>query len=591
MNSDNITPKKKVSGKKRISLKQKPTIVFGIIAIVAIAGIISGITIVMNLPQEKILYISYSDPAIGIDPLETFVPSDYEIINQIAEGLFTHDSADQQSQLIYNLAVNHSRDENATEYIFELRQGVQFHDGTPFNAAAVQWNIERLYTLIDNGKMHNTSIQFWLFSDGTWIINRTEIESDYNIKFILNKPYIPLTALLASTNSFILSPISTPKDNFINMSTGDLIATGPFLFDIWNKKSNLILSSNSYYWGGKPQFDKIIFKYYPNPSDKYNALLSGELSMLSNFDEIYSHGTYLDTYGIYNNDVLDSFINHPDIIVEEGPPTTFFNYLLINNELINVTMRKAISYACNYSAYIDKSLNGHGTRLRSPIPEGVLYSNTTGINVPYYNISLARQTLKDVNWNGLAGALPADSNISTGNEWEKLVDDGTPLAAYNFSYVIGFLDSLIYFNITKENLKQIGVKLEAVEYTGGEFYQIFHEIPPFNLNMIELSHMGYIIRYNDPSSIINILCSNKALDHNYCQINDNSTQNLMELALAETNETKREQIYYQIQKHLIEDVFPMCYLIQKSWFRIYRSNLKGYKINHFNPIYNNLYLI
>ena len=591
MSTANKTPKKKLPKKKGRLLREKPIVVYGIVATVAIAGIIGGITIYINIPEEKILYIPFTDLGIGFDPHETWVPDDYEIINQVTEGLFAHDSANGQSQIIHNLALNHLWNVNGTELTCELRRFVRFHDGTRFDAKAVQWNFERIYSLIDNGKMHFALAQYWLFSDGTRIINKTEIIDNQKIRFILNKPYLPLPALLASTNSFIVSPASTPKDDFINKFTGDLIGTGPFLFDVWNEYQSLILSSNPYYWSGKPKFDKLIFKYYAIPEDKFEAMLSGELSMLSGHNELYAHGAYWDSFGIYDNNVLDKFINQSDIIVEEGPPATFFDYLLMNNELINVTMRKAISYACNYSAYIDRWLDGHGRRLRSPLPEGTLYSNTTGIIVPYYNISIARQTLKDANWKGLAGALTVDDNISAGNEWEKLVDDGTPLDTYNFSYLTGMLNGIVFFNITKENLKQIGVKVEAVEYTPGEFYQIFWEITPFHLNMIELSHMGYITRFNDPSSIINFLCSTKALDLNYCQVNDNSTQDLMELALAETNKAVREQIYYQIQKRLIEEVFPMCYLFGRNYFKIYRSNLKGLSINHFNPVYKDVYFI
>lgn len=591
MSSKNKDSIKKLPKKKIKALKKKPVVIFGIVAVVAIAGIIAGITILTYSPEEKIVYISFPDLGAaesGIDPLITWVPADYEILSQIAEGLFTHDSANQKSQIIHNLAINHWRNENATEYTFELRQDVQFHDGTPFNAAAVKWNIDRIYTLIENSKLHFTLKQFWLFSDGTWIINRTEIINNYNIKFILNKPYIPLTALLASVNSFMVSPASTPKNDFIP-PTGDLIGTGPFLYDVWNKRYNLILSSNPNYWGDKPQIDKLIFKFYASPKDKFEALISGELSMLSGYNEIHSHGAYWDSLGIYDNDVLNTFINHTDIIVDEGPSATYFEYLLMNNELINATMRKAISYACNYSAYIDRWLSGHGIRLRSPIPEGILYSNSTGIEVPYYNISIARQTLKEVNWNGLAGALTADDNISVGNEWEQLVDEGTPLATYNFTYISGMLNGRVFLNITKENLKQIGVNVEAVALTPGEYMQIFWETPPYHLNMIELSHMGYITRFNDPSSIINILCSNKALDLNYCQINDTLVQQWMEEALGETDEAIREQYYYQIQKRLIEEVFPMCYLIARNCFRIYQSNLKGYEFNHFNPVYKDIY--
>ncbi|MFX0020144.1 MAG: ABC transporter substrate-binding protein [Candidatus Hermodarchaeota archaeon] len=590
MNSENKAPKKKLPKKKGRLLREKPIVVFGIVAAVAIAGLIGGITIFISIPEEKILYISYKDLAF-LDPHQTWVPDDYEIINQVTEGLFAHNSTNGQSQIIHNLAVSHSWNVNATELTCQLRRFVRFHDGTRFDAEAVQWNIDRIYTLIDNGKMHFGIAQYWLFSDGMHIINKTEIIDYHKIKFILNKPYIPLTALLASANSFIVSPTSTPKDDFIDKYTGALIGTGPFMFEVYNEFQSTIFSSNPNYWGGIPKFDKLIFKFYVTPEDKFEAILSGELSMLSGYNELNSHGFYWDSYGIYDNDVLDSFINHPDIIVEEGPPTTNFDYLLMNNELINITMRKAISYACNYSAYIERWLDGHGTRLRSPIPDGVLYSNTTDINIPYYNISLARQTLKDVNWNGLAGALTADDNISAGNEWEKLVDDGTPLATYNFTYLLGMLNGIVFFNITKENLKQIGIKIEAVKLTPGVFMQIFWEIPPYHLNMVELSHMGYITRFNDPSSIINILCSNKALDNNYCQVNDNSTQDLMELAIAETNEVVREQLYYQIQKRLIEEIFPMCYLFVRNHFKIYRSNLNGLDVNHFNPVYKDIYFI
>ncbi|MFW9948171.1 MAG: ABC transporter substrate-binding protein, partial [Candidatus Odinarchaeota archaeon] len=441
MSTDNKAPKKKLPKKEDRLLKKKPIVVFGLVAVVATAGIISGIIILTRIPQEKILYVSYMGAALGIDPLQTWAPTDYEIISQAAEGLFTHDSANEQSQIIYNLAVNHSRNENATEYTFELRQGVQFHDGTAFNAAAVQWNIERIYTLIDNYKMHRTKAQFWIFPDGNrtnqhkhHIINKTVIDGDYKVKFILNKPYVALTALLASHTAFMLSPASTPSDLFIDRVNGTIIGTGPFIYNsadfiyepiidfFINVKTTF--SSNPNYWGGKPQIDKLIFKNYPTTEARYNALLSGELSVLSGYVELLMDTDWaLNIY--YDIDILDTFIEHPDIIVEEGPPATTFLYLIMNNELINVTMRKAISYAFNYSAFIDKWLNGHGTRLKSPIPDGVLYSNSTGIDIPYYNISIARQTLKDVNWSGLAGALTADNNVSTGNEWEKLVDDGT----------------------------------------------------------------------------------------------------------------------------------------------------------------------
>ncbi|MFW9827955.1 MAG: ABC transporter substrate-binding protein [Candidatus Thorarchaeota archaeon] len=605
MNTSNEIPKKKHPKKEVRIIKRKPIVVFGLVTVVAIAGIIVGITIFTEIPEEKILYASYSGAAMGIDPLETWAPTDYEIISQVAEGLFTHDIASEQSRVIHNLAINHTWNANYTELTCGLRQGVQFHDGTTFNAAAVQWNIKRIYTLIDNGEMHWTKAQFWIFPDGNRthyeqrIINKTEINGDYNIKFILNKPYVPLIALLASHSAFMLSPTSTPSDDFIDRVTEKIIGTGPFKYDsavfiyipaqMFYINVETTFSSNPNYWGGKPQIDKLIFKYYPTTEARYNALLSGEVSVLSGFTELLMDTDWIINI-YYDKDILDTLINHPDIIVEEGPPATAFAYLIMNNELINVTMRKSISYAFNYSAFIDQWLNGHGTRLKSPLPAGILYSNSTDIHSPYYNISIARQTLKDVNWNGLAGALPADDNVSAGNKWEKLVDDGTPLAIYNYTTIPSpFSDTLLA--ILTENLKQIGIKVVDANVTIGEYFFIFMEVPPYHLNMVELGWMNYVPSFNDPSSILNILCSNKSLDLNYCQVNDPILQELMEDALKETNATMREQSYYQIQKRIIEEVFPMCYLYSKHHFNIYRSNVMGLQFNLFTSTYKDVYFI
>ncbi|MFX1292489.1 MAG: ABC transporter substrate-binding protein [Promethearchaeota archaeon] len=603
MSIDHKAPKKKLPKKEVRLLKKKPILGLGIIAVVAIAGIIGGIVIFTKIPKKKILYVSYMGLGIGIDPLQTWAPTDYEIISQAAEGLFTHNIAGEQSCVIHNLAINHTWNGNYTELTCELRQGVQFHDGTAFNAAAVQWNIERIYALIDNGKMHWTKAQFWIFPDGNRtnyknrIINRTESDGDYNVKIILNKPYVPLTALLASHTAFILSPTSTPSDLFIDHLTEKIIGTGPFIYDsttfVYNPiinfsfSINTTLSSNPNYWGGKPQIDKLIFKNYDTNEARYDAILSGDLSVLSGNVELLMDTDYANNI-YYDKDLLDTFINHPDIIVEEGPPATVFCYLIMNNEFLNVTMRKAISYAFNYSAFIDKWLNGHGTRLKSPIPEGILYSNTTNIDIPYYNVSMARQTLKDVNWAGIAGALTADDNVSVGNEWGKLVDDGTPLVTYNYTTIPSpFSDTLLA--ILTENLKQIGIKVVDANVTIGEYFNIYMEIPPYHLNMVEIGWMNFVPNFNDPSSIINILCSNKSLDLNYCQVNDALTQQRMEEAIGETNETVREELYYQIQKRLIEEVFPMCYLYSKHHFNIYRSNVKGLQLNHFCSKYKNMY--
>ncbi|MFX0025630.1 MAG: ABC transporter substrate-binding protein [Candidatus Hermodarchaeota archaeon] len=601
MSTNNKTPKKKLPKKEGRLLKKKPIIAFGTVAIVAIAGIIGGIFLFMQPSEENPNLIIGTNCGIwgSIDPLGTQVPTDYDIISQVAEGLFDHDVATNGSLLIHNLAINHAWSNDYLNLTCNIRQGVKFHDGTVFNAVAVKWNIDRIYNLIDLG-MAGTFLFDWLIPNGTKFINGTKVANsamriindtviidDYTIRFVLNERYLPLPALLASVHSYILSPASTPYNDFIPTIGGDLVGTGPFIYEQYIPNDKILLSSNPSYWGGQPKTNKLIYSIITNKTARYEALLSGEVSMLTSFNHLYD--STLDC--IYYDDSIDvdSFFDDPSIIIQEGPPVFHFTYLIMNNKLIPVEMREAISYALNYSSIIQEVINGYGVRLKSPIPEGMLYSNITDVEYPYYNVSKARQVLKDAGWPGTIN-LTANNDITTGNEWEMLVTNNTPLETYNFTYTSDDILSILIAPLLANNLKQIGIKLNATIIDFLKAWYIYTEQYGYHLNMIELSILGYNgPKFNDPCSIINWMYSNKTIDLNYAQVNDKSVQLWMEEALEEPNENIRSQIYYDIQKHLLEEVFPVCYLYRKSFLRIFRSNVKGWQVHQFKSNFKAIY--
>ena len=261
----------------------------------------------------------------------------------------------------------------------------------------------------------------------------------------------------------------------------------------------------------------------------------------------------------------------------------------MNNKLINTTMRKAISYALNYS-HIESF--GNFRQAKSPIPDTILYHNITDIDVPYYNLSIARQVLKNVNWNNTAGSLTANDNVSTGNEWEKLVVDGNPLAIYNYTYVEGgspkFQMSEIAVLLT-QNLKQIGVGVEPINVSVSEFWGMKLDLWGYNRNMFHLTYDWWGADYNDPSNFINWLFTNESVAANAGQTNDHLTQIWMNEALSETNPTNREQVYYKIQKRLIEEVFPITFSYSSLQVCIYRANLKGWNTNSWTWPFKNIY--
>ncbi len=575
--SKHKVPKKKIPGKKvRLADHKKTVVGGGLVAAVAIAGIIGGIIILGEIDEISgdTLVLGVTGTLNYLDPIEGWSESSSAILTQIVtEALFAMEGIHNSSRLIPNLATGYDWSLNKTELICYIRESVDFHDGTPFNATAVKWNIDRIQRLsadpIDSWG-GSSPARLWQFTDGTWIINETKVLDEYTVKIVLNKPFAPLLSLLAMPLSLMLSPSSTPENDFNGIIPGTLYGTGAFIYSEYEEDTHVTLSPNPDYWGGRPAFDNVIIKLYPNDTARYEAMLSGELSF-----------TFAGKPWSDEKRVL--LMNTTGIELERSPgPYQGWFSITMNNKVINATMRKAISYAFNFSAYVslfDKFYKPVSSifppiRSESPLPKGTLYSHWGSFDMPYYNISIARQALKDANWPGTAG-LTANDNITAGNEWEMVANSLTPLATYNHTSPIGGIDEHLY-PLLNETLKQIGVKLELALISFEEAYDMLWEVGNFSRDMfgIAMSPYAWGMDYNDPYTMINPMFSSKADEvMNFGQVNDTLVQQWMEEAVEETNETVREQIYFNIEKRLIEEVYPVIWCEMYGTYDTYVSNL------------------
>ncbi|MFX0001153.1 MAG: ABC transporter substrate-binding protein [Candidatus Hodarchaeota archaeon] len=586
--SKNESTKKKKPKKKRIFAEHKPLVVGSIIGVVAIAGIVGGIVLFLGEEQyggtltkaycglwcNDTLW-SWEDWSVGG---WNGMGSSVDIIDQIAEGLFEYEITDDYSAIVPNLATGFEWSDDYLNFTCPLRKGVKFHDGTPFNATAVKRTFERLHNLIDN-ITYFYSPYVW-YDDGELIINRTEVIDDYTVRFVLNKPFPRFMSLLVRRDTYILSPRAAPLNAFIDTDTA-LIGTGPFKYDsstfLYDPPSetyytaNTTLLANLDYWNGRPKLDKLVFKNYEelvifdnwNPQ-KFEDLVSGKIQLANIFP-----------FTIHN----ENYTQYPGITLHPFD-SLYIQFITINNNLINTTMRKTLSYAINYSKILNWEnirYEGGVIRCRSPVSKGLPYSNWEDFDVPDYNLTYARQVLKDVNWNGTAGALTANDNITAGNEWESLVTNGTPLAIYNYTYKVTSAPQFYYRYILVENFKQIGVEVNLIPIVQGEEWKYAWS---------HFRYAGWGPDYFDPCSNINTLFSSKADgDGNLGNVNDSLVQQWMEMAFLETNETARAKYYYDIQKRLIEVVYPCLwtyterYCIVQGFYHVTSKTLKGINYN------------
>ena len=563
MNKSDPKDRKKLPSKLTFENIKKPLIGSSIIVVVAIAGIFIGITLFEENQPKPTFYFGVGYNPYAPDPLKAGHAYDAVsifIIQQIAEGLFAVELTNGGSRVVHNLAYDHDWSPDGLNLTCYLRPNIKFHDGSTFNATVVKWNMDRLHAIYS---IYGLADYLWKFPDGEWIIDEVEVINEFTVKFVLNRPFVPIISLLSSHYAYMLRPNDTIEASVIEPISKLLCGTGPFIYDSFKENESVTLLPNAIYWNGpNTNIDKIVYRiFFPNDTLGYEALANKQISMIKR---------------VNYNEHIEGLKSIPGIIVRKITSLAS-NTLDMNNHFINSTMRKAISFAFNYTNFINNIRNRSETRMKSPIPPLIQYSSDD-FDVPYCNITRARQALLDVDWPGTEGLI-ADDNVSSGNPWETIANSYDPIATYNYSYIDGNGWQMIVLDPLQEDLKQIGVKVEAYPCSGGEFIGKLYGIWGYDRSH-HLFLIGWNTDYNDPYSSLNPLYSNSSFD-NTANVNDTQVQQMLEEAIIEMNDTKRENIYFALQKRLIEEIYPSLWLYFDVKYDAYVENLRGVPIPYY----------
>jgi len=190
--------------------------------------------------------------------------------NLIFEGLVRY--SDDDFSIEPALATSWQVKDNGLTWVFQLRNEVTFHDGTPFNAAAVKFHFERILdpeALDQPADLSPGSKALW----GMTTIKEIQILSDHEIAFVLEKPFAFLLEMLCQESAFIMSPasVSTWGDQVKYHPTG----TGPFILGEYVPFQFCHLEANPEYYAGRPYVDALEFR------SQQNMRLDVTLEMLS----------------------------------------------------------------------------------------------------------------------------------------------------------------------------------------------------------------------------------------------------------------------------------------------------------------------
>lgn len=288
------------------------------------------------------------------------------LLGNVYEGLLQLDSKRQLTPL---LATGYTVSRDGLTYDFTLREGVKFSDGSPFDAAAVKFSLERVKTWKANTPGNLAAL------------DHVEVVSPTEVKLVLSAPDATVPFWLAGPLGAMFSPTA------VGSLATKAVGTGPFTVASYQTGVKLVLARNDAYWGAKALVKQVDLDYFADASAAANAMRSGGV------DALYQSEAY---------DQLASFANDPRFVVTTG--STQGVVVLSMNEanpaLADVRVRQAISHAIDKKAVVAAATGGFATELNGPaVPTDPYYVRS---DEPYpYDPSKAKQLLADAGVTGL----------------------------------------------------------------------------------------------------------------------------------------------------------------------------------------------
>ena len=267
------------------------------------------------------------------------------------------------------LATSWEVKDNGTVWIFHLRKGVKFQDGTPFDAYAVKVNFDRLLT----GKLKRSS----LF---TPFVEKVIVVDNYTVEFKLKRPFGAFLYNLAHGAAVIMSPKSIENGDPKNHPVG----TGPYMLEEWQPGDKIVLKAWDGYWNksAAPKFKEIIFKIIPDDDTRMRLLESGDVDVALRIPPQY----------------VNKLRNTPGITVEVKP-TNRVIFIGMNNlypPLNDARVRQALNYAVDKEAIVKNVLFGVGEPADSPIAP--LTNGHCKVGPYPYDPQKAKELLAQAGW-------------------------------------------------------------------------------------------------------------------------------------------------------------------------------------------------
>ncbi len=466
----------------------------------------------------------------SLDPAAVTAVNDFRILMNVYDGLVRY--KDGTLEVEPALAESWTISDDGTVYTFNLRDGVTFHDGTPFNAEAVKYNFDRM--LDENHPQHDTGpfpLAFFFSA-----VEEVEVVDDLTVKFQLNAPYAPFLSNLAYPTGLIVSPTAV-QENGADYGRSP-VGTGPFKFAEWESNAKVVVVRNDDYWEDAAKLEAVVFRPITDANTRVAELMAGGIDLMVEVPP----------------DSLTQLSGDANFSVYEqaGPHLWFLILNLKEGPFKDKKVRQAINYAIDKKALVENVLQGTAEVAAGPTPPAFAWAYNEQLQPYPHDVERAKQLIKE------AGA------------------EGAEVTFYVTEGGSGMLDPVPMGAAIQADLAQIGLTVAIETY---EWNTFLGKVNPGLEGKADMAEMAWMT--NDPDTLPYLALRTDAWPDkggfNSGYYSNPEVDKLLEAARSSTGQAERAKLYREMQEIVYDDA-PWAFIANWKQNAVSSTMVDGFKL-------------
>jgi peptide/nickel transport system substrate-binding protein len=474
-----------------------------------------------NAVRGGTLTLAMARDANTFDPLRANDVFSASVLNNVADTLY---EIDRTGNVVGRL-VERTENPQPNVYVWHLRRGIKFQDGTDFNGEAVKFNLER--HLNDQRSVRHQDVKD---------ITSIELADPYTVRVTLREAYAPFPSKLTGGAGYMLSPAAVQRLGEALQRDLTDAGSGPFRFTEWRRDTSITLERNPNYWlkdaagGALPYLDRLVYRPFPDENVRLTNVRTGDA------DGLIGNPPYKDIEGLKS----DTSLNVTQV---PGIGWSLFFLNTAREPFNNPAVRRAFSLAMDRAQIQKTVFFGHGNVIDTPVVPALSWAHLREAQYLRRDPAKARQELQS------AGRQNVRFTFQISNASGELQQIG---------------------ELVKDQIKDVGLDMEIQLL---EFSAILQNGASGDFHATGVGWSGDV----DPDTLYSLYYSTAGF--NWGKFNDREVDRLLDLGRQTLDTNRRGEIYREVQKILYREQ-PMIVYFNAPQIATTRRNVQNFPVTY-----------